>query len=971
MILIQTNMMRRFAGVLLLLFAGTCVAQETGAWRRTLERISTGVVSIKVDGVRAFDTEWNQTTQATGFIVDHERGLILTNRHVVTSGPVTAQAVFLNSEEVDLKPVYRDPVHDFGLYRYDPSALRFIEPYEFPLRPDRAQVGREIRVVGNDAGEQLSILAGTIAKLDRGAPNYGRGKYNDFNTFYIQAASGTSGGSSGSPVVDDEGNAVALNAGGSASAASSFFLPLERVRRAVELVRHGDMVMRGTLMTIFSHTSYGELRRLGLSPEIEARARAAQPEQTGMLVVQQVVPGSPAERKLEPGDILIAVDGKLVTRFANLESILDSSVGESVTVEVQRGGERFGFSLEVVDLHAITPASFLEISDAVLHTVSYQQARHLNMPVMGVYVANPGYMFSAAGIPRGAVIAQLNGVPMPDLDAFVGKIRELSDGQPATIRYFTFDDPQTTKLSSVQIDRRWYPARYCQRDDQLGYWPCEPLPEVGEAAPPTPASTEFVTNGDSRARKIAPSLVLVNFNMPYIISGVSERHYHGTGLVVDAGLGLVVVDRNTVPVAMGDVTITFAGTVEVPGRVEYIHPLHNLAVVSYDPGLIGDTPVRSAVFSPEAAEEGDEIWVAGLKGNSNPFIQKSLVAAVDAVEFPLSRTLRFRDTNLETIAVVNAPGNVDGVLLDSKGRVMATWSSFAYEGPDKQLEQITFGMPADLVQEMVELVRQGRELHSLETELRLLPLAAARELGLPAERVRSLEKHSPRRRQALQVVRTVAGSPAAQVLRPGDLLLAIDGETVNTYREVERRVQKSEVDVTFWRNGEELDVTLQTRALAGHGVDRIVYWAGAVLQAPHRALPAQRGILPEGVYVAYFAYGSPASRYSLWAGRRIIEIDGRATPDLDAFLAAVGNKADRESVRIKTVTWNDQIEVLTLKLDQRYWPAYELRRIDGEWQRSPIVPAPAVAGDAIFGPAQATPRRGTVPAAEARIAGDG
>ncbi|AAF01594.1 unknown protein [Arabidopsis thaliana] len=465
-------------------------------WRRALGKVVPAVVVLRTTACRAFDTESAGASYATGFIVDKRRGIILTNRHVVKPGPVVAEAMFVNREEIPIYPVYRDPVHDFGFFCYDPSAVQFLTYQEIPLAPEAASVGLEIRVVGNDSGEKVSILAGTLARLDRDAPHYKKDGYNDFNTFYMQAASGTKGGSSGSPVIDWQGRAVALNAGSKSSSASAFFLPLQRVVRALSFLQKSIdsrtdkpkavHIPRGTLQMTFLHKGFDEIRRLGLRSETEQVVRHASPTgETGMLVVDSVVPSGPADKHLEPGDVLVRVNGTVLTQFLNLENLLDDGVGQILELEIERGGQPLSVSVSVQDLHSITPDHFLEVSGAVIHPLSYQQARNFRFPCGLAYVADPGYMLFRAGVPRHAIIKKVANEDISSLGDLVSVLSKLSRGARVPLEYMSHTDRHRKKSVLVTIDHHeWYaPPQLYTRNDSSGLWDAKPAIEPASVSP--------------------------------------------------------------------------------------------------------------------------------------------------------------------------------------------------------------------------------------------------------------------------------------------------------------------------------------------------------------------------------------------------------------------------------------------------------------------------------------------------------
>jgi len=906
---------------------------EEDSWARTVSRVADSVVSLKLSHLRAFDDVQQGNSSATGFVVDAERGILLTNRHVMGSGPIRISGTFQNQERVEAVPLYRDPIHDFAFVRYDPSALVYANPTSLALRPDKVRTGMNIRVIGSDGGEQLSILPGTIARLDREVPSYGRYGYNDFNTFYMQAASGTSGGSSGSPVIDLDGDVVALNAAANTRTASSFFLPLPRIKHALERLQAELPIERGSFQTIFLHQPFRQLKRLGLDSESEQQARQNQPGVNGMLTVSQVIPGGVAENILEPGDILLRIENNLIMDFVALESLLDDSIAQTLNVEIIRQGVKSTIEIEVADLHALAPGQLLELGDSVLQDMSIQHARAMNRAQSGVVLMQQGYLFTKAEIPQGALIIEVEGKQVNDLQDFIAAINATGIKARKRIRYIVPGREFSTELGQVHIDNRWFGHRLCSRVDDVRFWDCTPvtLTSSEEVAPEDEISVPGYR--DPLLNSVAPALVKVSFSIPYPAENVYARNFTGVGLVVDTDQGIIAVDRNTVPIALGDVDLTFFGSTEMTGRVVFVHPRHNIALVQYDTALLGNASVQALPLSDALnGELPDELTMVGYRADgtfrTHPIDDISSLT----VSFNPPGLARFQQSTLDLFAIPNVPPSLGGPLVDDDGLVHAVYMSFAFE-EGREIRQREWAMPASVLREALEVFQAGRPYYSLDARLAYRPLYVARQLGLTGEWLARYNQLPAEQRRALYIEQVVPDTDAQDKLFTGDVLLAIDDELVSDLFVAEKLSQQSSIKLTLLRAGNVMDVQLQPSALDGLGTQRVVSWAGAYFQMPFSDIGFQKSVAFPGVYIADTDDGSPALWDELYRNRFVVAVDGKPINNLDEFLDATRAKQQDEITRLTTISMSGLRSVVTVQPEYNFWPTFELKRGESEWQR--------------------------------------
>jgi serine protease Do len=312
-----------------------------------------------------------EQASGSGFIVSRD-GYILTNAHVV-DGAKQVTVRLLDRREFKAKVVGTDPATDVAVLKIAADNLT-----PAPLgNSETTRVGEWVLAVGNPLGDNLTftVTQGIVSAKGRALnlPNRNDRSIQDF----IQTDAAINPGNSGGPLVSVRGEVVGVN---SAIASETgyysgygFAIPINLARRVMDQLIKTGHVDRVALGILVRDATANDAQYVGL------------PEIRGVLVQDFSPAGNPSQRAgLEPGDIIISIDGQPVQYVAQLQqTIAFRKPGESVKVEVARkGGVRKTYT---VPLQRVTERS--EVASANDADDSTAEPGAAAMPALGLTVA--------------------------------------------------------------------------------------------------------------------------------------------------------------------------------------------------------------------------------------------------------------------------------------------------------------------------------------------------------------------------------------------------------------------------------------------------------------------------------------------------------------------------------------------------------------------------------------------------------
>ncbi len=275
--------------------------------------------------------------QGSGVVIDANRGLVLTNAHVVDR--VDGVTVTLaDGRQLDGSVVGTDPVTDLAVVRIPRKG----DLAAAPLGDSEAlEVGDWAIALGSPYGLERTVTLGIVSSLHRDINSLG---FSDKRLDLIQTDAAINPGNSGGPLINASGEVIGINTlvRSGPGAGLGFAIPINLAKRVADQLGDGGRVVHPYLGLQLVPLTARVARENNRDPD----ALLQLPERDGALV-QRVLPESPAEvAGLRRGDLVVSIaDQPVNTPAALLQQVERAQVGQPLPLKVVRGQRELQLSI--------------------------------------------------------------------------------------------------------------------------------------------------------------------------------------------------------------------------------------------------------------------------------------------------------------------------------------------------------------------------------------------------------------------------------------------------------------------------------------------------------------------------------------------------------------------------------------------------------------------------------------------------
>lgn len=363
-----------------------------------------------------------QTQPRVGYgsgVIISKDGYVVTNNHVVENADEIT--VKLNDDrEFKGRIIGTDPDTDLALLK--------IEGDDFPTIPvgdsDALKVGEWVLAVGNPFNLNSTVTAGIVSAKARSiGATAANGQAANIQSF-IQTDAAINAGNSGGALVNAKGELVGINAmlysPTGAYSGYGFAIPTSIMTKVVSDLKQYGTVQRALLGVVCNDLNLDLVMDENNASVKEIKDKAKELGIKEGIWIREIVDGGSAAGILEVDDVITAIDGKKIHRFADMqEELAKHRPGDKVKLNVLRDGKEKTFTITLKNSQGNTKVvkdPGIDILGAAFKPVSSELKRQLGLQygleVTGVH----GGKMGEAGIRKGFIILKVNGESMQSVE---------------------------------------------------------------------------------------------------------------------------------------------------------------------------------------------------------------------------------------------------------------------------------------------------------------------------------------------------------------------------------------------------------------------------------------------------------------------------------------------------------------------------------------------------------------------------